>query len=296
MNYDVWFKSKIQKAKADPQPPVSHARAMAGARTRIEATSYRPPTPMILFLDFDGVLHPLWEPAPFNDWQLKRTFGPHPWQGPFFIHAPILVELLRPYLDQIEIVISSTWGRKRDLDTLRGLLPPELAARVTDAVHNRLPPLEDAHRGHDLTSRWAEIAFYRELARPDIGDRWLAIDDDDLGWPDSERHHLAHCANDLGSAEAKAAVAQAVKDWLTPGKFPAPPVMVGVQADRLERFIAHDPLGRPSGRTYEASSADQLIGRLRADGIDPARVEIVSEGPHAPSSIEAEAIRIELAK
>ncbi|MCR6686806.1 HAD domain-containing protein [Pseudoxanthomonas sp.] len=168
---------------------------------------------MILFLDFDGVLHPLWEPAPFNDWQLEQTFGPRPWPGPFFMHAPVLVELLGPYLDQVEIVISSTWGRKRDLATLRSLLPSELAARVTDAVHHQLPPQQDIQRGDGLTSRWEEIAFYREHARPDIGDRWLAIDDDDLGWPDGERHHLAHCARDLGCIEARAAVARALAGW-----------------------------------------------------------------------------------
>ncbi|AKC88045.1 HAD domain-containing protein [Pseudoxanthomonas suwonensis] len=242
---------------------------------------------MIVFLDFDGVLHPSWE--------LDESGRHRAYAGPFFVHAPALAELLRPYLAGIEVVISSTWGRKRNLDTLRGLLPPELAARVTDAVHHRLPPLEDIHRGHDLASRWAEIAFYREHVRPDIRDRWLAIDDDDLGWPDGERHHLAHCVRDLGSAEARAAVTRGMIGWFTPGKFAPPPVMIGVQADRLERFIAHDPLGRPGRCTYEARSADQLIAHLRRDGVDPARVEIVSEGPHAPSTLEANVVLVELA-
>ena len=217
MNYDDWLESKLQRTKENSRPSTSHEQAMAKARKCIEATLHLSLAPMILFLDFDGVLHPLWEPAPFNDWQLERTFGPRPWPGPFFTHAPILLELIGPYLDKVEIVISSTWGRKRDLATLRSFLPSELAARVTDAVHHQLPPLEDIYRGHDLTSRWAEIAFYREHVRPDIGDRWLAIDDDDLGWPNDQRHHLVHCAgsNGLQSVVEQPSVRQVLADMLS---------------------------------------------------------------------------------
>lgn len=173
---------------------------------------------LTLFLDFDGVLHPLWAPAPYNDWTLERIHGPQPYGGPFFLHAPALVDLLQPYLGGIDIVISSTWGRKRDIATLRELLPAALATRVTDAVHHRLPPLGDYDRGHDLTSRWAEIAYYLGQVRPEIGDRWFAIDDDDFGWPEDERYHLAHCVRDLGSAEARANVTQVIGHWLTPAK------------------------------------------------------------------------------
>ncbi|MCR6687075.1 HAD domain-containing protein [Pseudoxanthomonas sp.] len=248
---------------------------------------------LVIFLDFDGVLHPLWEPAPFDDWQLERTFGPRPWPGPFFIHAPVLVELLGPYLDQIEIVISSTWGRKRDLDNLRGLLLPKLAARVTDAVHHHLPPLEDFRRGHDLTSRWAEIAWYRRKVRPHLGGRWLAIDDDELGWPEGERHHLAHCIDSqgLGAPAAQAALREALAHWCGPTSPSPPPVQVGVQADRTERFIAHDPLEGASGRTYEATTADVLLAQLQAAGVDLTRVQVMGAGVHSPEPDEAAALR-----
>lgn len=165
---------------------------------------------MIVFLDFDGVLHPLWAPAPFKDWTLERIHGPKPYGGPFFIHAPVLLEVLRPHLAEVDIVISSTWGRKRDLDTLRSLLPSEVAVRVVDAVHHHLPALEDLPRDQGLKSRWAEIAFYREHVRPSIGDRWVAIDDDDFGWPHDQRRHLAHCMRDLGNPDSQAAVESAL--------------------------------------------------------------------------------------
>lgn len=164
---------------------------------------------LTLFLDFDGVLHPLWEPAPYNDWTLERIHGPKAYAGPFFIHAPILVELLADFLPRIDIVISSTWGRKRDLVTLQGLLPEPVAAQVKDAVHHHLPPPEASKRGQGLTSRWAEINWYRQHVRPDMGDRWLAIDDDKGGWPPEAAIHLAHCNRPLGDPASQLAVEDA---------------------------------------------------------------------------------------
>lgn len=169
---------------------------------------------LTIFLDFDGVLHPLWEPAPYNDGTFEQIHGVKAYAGPFFIHAPILVELLTDYLPHIDIVISSTWGRKRDLVTLRRLLPAPLAERVTDAVHHRLPPLEAIDQGKGLTSRWAEIAWYREHVRPDIGNRWLAIDDDNSDWPSHAAAHLAHCNRNLGDAASQQAVKQALFPYL----------------------------------------------------------------------------------
>lgn len=154
---------------------------------------------LTLFLDFDGVLHPLWEPASFNNWTSERIHGPKAYVGPFFIHAPILVDLLTGYLPHIDIVISSSWARRRDLDTLRNLLPAEIAGRVIDAVHHRLQVKPGT------LSRWSEIAWYREQ-HPNIGDRWLAIDDDNNGWPAHAVVHLAYCNRDLGDPASQAAV------------------------------------------------------------------------------------------
>ena len=148
----------------------------------------------VLFLDFDGVLHPLWTPAPFSDWQLEVTFGPTPYPGPFFLHAPVLAGVLSPFLKHLEIVVSSTWGKDRTLDELRGLLPAPVAARVIDAVHHHLPPTTKAR------SRWEEISWYLQNVRPYQRGHWLALDDDDSGWPTGMRSHLVHCERDFGDA------------------------------------------------------------------------------------------------
>lgn len=146
----------------------------------------------VLFLDFDGVLHPLWTPAPFNDWQLEVTFGATPYAGPFFLHASTLAAVLSPFLEHLEIVVSSAWGKGRTLDELRQLLPVPVADRVVDAVHHHLPPAKVT------ASRWEEISWYLQNFRPHQGSHWLAIDDDATGWPEAMRPQLVHCERDLG--------------------------------------------------------------------------------------------------
>lgn len=127
---------------------------------------------LTLFLDFDGVLHPLWSPAPYNDWTLERIHGPTPYTGPFFVYAPVLAELLTGYLPHIDLVIFSTWGEKYDVASLRKFSPAELSERVTDAVYHRLPPMGRMDQGAEVcASRWNQIQWHREQVRPDIGDR-----------------------------------------------------------------------------------------------------------------------------
>lgn len=158
----------------------------------------------LLFLDFDGVLHPLWAPAPFNDWQLEVTLGPTPYPGPFFLHASALAAVLSPYLERLEIVVSSTWGQGRSLGDLRLLLPAAVADRVIDAVHHHLPSTTK------IRSRWEEISWYLQNMRPYQGGHWLVIDDDAIGWPDAMRPQLVHCERDLGDARTRAKLANAL--------------------------------------------------------------------------------------
>jgi hypothetical protein len=169
----------------------------------------------LLFLDFDGVLHPLWAPAPFSDWQLEVTFGPTPYPGPFFLHASELAAVLSPYLEHLEIVVSSTWGKDRTLDDLRQLLPAPVADRVVDAVHHHLPPTTKAR------SRWEEISWYLQNMRSYQGGHWLAIDDDATGWPETMRSQLVHCERDLGDAQTRGRLAAALTEAVvSPSSLP----------------------------------------------------------------------------
>lgn len=68
---------------------------------------------MILFLDFDGVLHPY--PPTRSD--------------PLWCRSNLLIDWLDTRPD-IEVVVSSTWRLTRDLQQIRELLPQRLAANV----------------------------------------------------------------------------------------------------------------------------------------------------------------------
>ena len=163
------------------------------------------PIEMILFLDFDGVVHPTGESSPREGyWILYR--------GPVFISGHVLAEILCPYRDQIDIAISSTWGASRSLDALKALVQAKLAERVNDAVHHQLPPLDDFTRGHEIDSRYAEIAYYLTATR--YAGRWLALDDDDDGWPTEQRNHLIHADRDIGSEPVQRRLRDALRNQL----------------------------------------------------------------------------------
>ncbi len=124
----------------------------------MSAGSSTPPTAdirRILFLDFDGVLHPLHEARanPFsymdNFCRVLREADPH---------------------GTMPIVISSTWRILHTLDELRAFFPPDIGARIVD-VTPFLLPVNPALRG----SRQREIVDWMAAHAPESA--WLALDD-----------------------------------------------------------------------------------------------------------------------
>lgn len=137
---------------------------------------------MILFLDFDGVLHSS------EVYLVKREPVLRAEEGmTLFQHAPLLVEALEQRPD-IQIVLSTSWVARLGFDRAKGYLPDALQARVIGATWHR-------HAGvlkNDwfLLSRYVQVESYVRRHRLT---HWLAIDDDAEGWPEAERHHLIHC-------------------------------------------------------------------------------------------------------
>ncbi|TXI88791.1 MAG: hypothetical protein E6Q40_03190 [Cupriavidus sp.] len=116
---------------------------------------------MLLFLDFDGVLHPL---------------GSSP--DRLFCRLPALESWLRAH-EAVEVVISSTWRVSRSLDELKSFFAEDLRSRVQGVTpvlrhldwseyHEELPPMR--------FEREDEIRRYRNSSgqswRP-----WSALDD-----------------------------------------------------------------------------------------------------------------------
>jgi hypothetical protein len=132
----------------------------------------------VLYLDFDGVLHPhdVWlnaQGVPYVRWPRGRRL---------FEHAPALAALLKPY-PRLRIVLSTTWVRRFGYQRAIEYLPSALQKRCVGANwhHSMLP-----YR-FDYMTRGEQVL-------DDVGRRhptnWLAIDDDTEGWGAAEASHL----------------------------------------------------------------------------------------------------------
>lgn len=107
----------------------------------------------IVFLDFDGVLHPVGVPAVNEDFCLIEN-------PDLFVWRPILERLLAPY-PMVGIIVSSDWRRLFDDATLIRLLGP-LAARFVGVVE-----CYGSSRAEELLA---------EVERMELK-RWVALDD-----------------------------------------------------------------------------------------------------------------------
>ena len=110
-------------------------------------------TEPLLFLDFDGVLHPLGEQALDEDFRLLDNPG-------LFVWLPILEQILAAY-PSVRILVSSDWRRLFDDASLIRLLGP---------LGNRFAGVVEVH----ASSRAAEIL---DEARRRKTENWLALDD-----------------------------------------------------------------------------------------------------------------------
>lgn len=113
---------------------------------------------MILFLDFDGVLHPEGE-------------GHLPSDGTDFCFLPRLEALLREF-PHVRIVISSMWRERLSHDELRALFAPDIAARIVGATP---PPRRDV-AGYAHARREGEICEWL-AANGGVEQPWVALDD-----------------------------------------------------------------------------------------------------------------------
>lgn len=150
---------------------------------------------MILFLDYDGVLHPN------NVFLYGRQPKLHG-DGHLFMWAPLLVEILEPY-ESLRIVLSTSWVRALGFGRARDYLPAKLSGRVIGGTWHRAM---GRHEGssHRLNGNWYDAATrYEQIARyisraEGRAENWLAIDDDTLGWSEEARNNLIETDGRLG--------------------------------------------------------------------------------------------------
>ncbi len=116
---------------------------------------------MIIFLDIDGVLHPLF----------PRKDRPGKESAPF-AYLPRLSAVLRNY-PHTYVVISSTWRVNRTLKELKALFPLDLQDRIIGST----PILDDSLRPG---GREAEASSWLDL-HPEHSS-WIAVDDCAVCW------------------------------------------------------------------------------------------------------------------
>lgn len=110
---------------------------------------------MVLFLDFDGVLHP--EPC-------------HQ-PGQLLCELPRIEGVLRDFPES-QVVVSSTWRDTRSLGELQGIFSPDVAGRVV-GVTPHWRQLEHTVYSHH---RQAEVEAWLKVNRAPW-DRFVVLDD-----------------------------------------------------------------------------------------------------------------------
>ena len=124
----------------------------------------------ILFLDFDGVLHP--------GTGCRRDVE-------LFAYAPLLEAALEPH-PNVRIVLSTSWVEGFGYDASQECLSEPLQQRVIGSTYDSLK--RDMHPGwYTSLTRYGQIANY---VKRHMVARWLALDDDDAGWPPEQRRFL----------------------------------------------------------------------------------------------------------
>lgn len=138
---------------------------------------------VILFLDFDGVLHP----------DAAYLHGKKPVlqaEGEFFMWAGPLIGVLACQ-PAVRIVLSTSWVRLLGFNRARSLLPAELRKRVIGATwHSQADRWE-----------WEQMTRYQQIRRyvnRNSVPNWFALDDDAENWGDVDRGRLILCDGDIG--------------------------------------------------------------------------------------------------
>jgi hypothetical protein len=144
---------------------------------------------LLLYLDFDGVLH-------HHDVWWHTRIGAYlraPDQYKIFQHLVLLEQLLAPY-PEIRIILSTSWVRQYGCSRAAKQLGPRLRQRVVGATfHRRMNELEflELHRGQQV---WNDVQRRKPRG-------WLAVDDDGEGWPAESNGHFIKTHDEYGISE-----------------------------------------------------------------------------------------------
>lgn len=129
------------------------------------------PLPVLLFLDFDGVLHHFFPMPGVSDAENER-----------FFYLPNFEKAIRELSVPVEIVIASTYRHKYGIDELRHFFSPDIARKIVGVTPNaeearNILGVEKGDQGDNGPgSRQLEVEAWLKRSRRD-GHPWVAIDD-----------------------------------------------------------------------------------------------------------------------
>ena len=130
----------------------------------------------VLFLDFDGVLHPMYCP-----------------DAEHFCRLPLFEAAMRG-CPEVRIVISSSWRRIYGIEWLRARFSRDIAIRIDGTTQLWVP--------EDPINRYEEIMAYAEKQGLPQS-TWLALDDSALEFPQGCANLLL-CDSRIGLTDAGA--------------------------------------------------------------------------------------------
>lgn len=141
---------------------------------------------MILFLDFDGVLHP-------DAVYLEKRRPVLRADGSLFMWAPLLTEVLAEF-QEVQIVLSTSWAREFGYSRARKFLPEALRQRTIGATwHSAMKWHSEGMYSRYTRTWWDNVSRYEQIKRwaeRAACEDWLAIDDKPTGWADMDSTNL----------------------------------------------------------------------------------------------------------
>lgn len=152
---------------------------------------------MILFLDFDGVLHP-------DAVYLEKGRPVLRAEGDLFMWAPLLAEVLAEFQD-VQIVLSTSWAREFGYSRASKFLPEALQKRTIGATwHSAMKWHIEGMYSRYTQTWWDNVSRHEQIKRwaeRAACEAWLAIDDKPTGWTATDGEKLILTDSERGLSD-----------------------------------------------------------------------------------------------